>query len=854
MKYSTFIRLIPDEYHGKRLWRLLWCCVMALVACRMAAAIDIWWARVFDSELNVIYNFLKNDVILAWLMLSVIIFCAVKFVIGHFRNSRSAPFLLLMAVCVACYVRNWPGIWLLYSIASISFSLKTVIFCLSGSVVLVELLKFGISLYRNYKFLKKKSEMIRGAGLLVREPEYYEDGRKQFAASVARLVADTNLRDEPFTLGITGAWGSGKTLVMDEIRRCLSESGMDVIEFFPWQSTSPSNLIEDFFKTLSATLHKRSRKLGKALENYADKLIALDLDKRLNSLAKFGRMLGGAYTSINDARENIQRDLCDLKRSVVVFIDDIDRLDADELFETLRLIRNTAQFRNIAYVLAYDREYVVSMLRRKGIERAEHYLEKIFNLNMALPTCESYAYVVVILHQIKYHYGDNSPDLKLWIRMITTRYLTGQEYLLNKLIDNYRQAVSLATFLATRFDILRESMPEYSLNICTDEWYYLQLIAFFYPDVYDRLEQNKGSLLESKKTSREESYYYITHDRLANEFGEGMKPGDYKSGIAILLYLIFCRRINRALEQSIIYERNYYNYFALRVLNTEIAESDFMLLITDDSLDIKAFLFEWHSRRPSVRASVSSLFARHTLDKLSTLQAKRFVRAMLLWWDMTSNTKVLTALSNLTLVSYNKEVFDAAETSYNLTIRELIDTSDAEWHVLCDAVIAQSYAPEDSSDPEFDQELRFLSEKDSEIIMSRLVRRAFAEGAIHSVDELSQPNSVSSTILNHSFTETPVNESIIIVKNYAVDAMIDCWRELIEHESAAKGRNLKRLRDTFGYEETGDYQIDEHESMRVGNRIQQVFGSTENLRCIINELYDASTEEKEATIKALLRS
>lgn len=825
---------------------------MALVVCRLATPIDAWWANVFGNELNVIYDFLKNDGVLAWLMLTAIIFGAVRFVIGLLRDRRAAPFLAVAAVCVACYVENWPGVWLVYSIASMSFSLKTVILCLSGGIVLAELLKFCICIYRNYRFFKKQSEMERSAGLLVRAPEYYEDGRKQFAASVARLMADTNLRDEPFTLGITGAWGTGKTLVLDEIRRCISEYGLDVIEFFPWQSTNPSNLIEDFFKTLSASLHKRSRKLGNALENYADKLIALDLNKHLNGLAKIGRMLGGSYISINGARENIQRDLCDLKRSVVVFIDDIDRLDADELFETLRLIRNTAQFRNMAYILAYDREYVVSMLRRKGIERAEHYLEKIFNLNLQLPACESYTYVGVIIRQLRYWYGDESADLKFWIPLITIIYPAGKEYLLNKLITNYRQAVALITFLVARFDILRESMPAYSSNICTGEWYYLQLIAFFYPDVYDTLEHNKDGLLESKKTSREESYYHITHDRLVKEFGGGKKPGNYKSGTAILLYLIFCMRIKRAPEQSIIYERNYYNYFAQRVLNDEIAERDFMLMLSDARQHIGAVLHVWQSRRPSVKASVSSLFARHTLEKFSALQAGRFVKAMLLWWCMTSDRKILAALSNLTLVSYNKEAFDAAETSYRQTISELIDTSNAEWNVLCKAVIAQSYAPEDPTDSESDQALRFLSQKDSENIMSKLVRRAFIEGAIHSVDELSQSNSVAITILNNAFTETLVDESAIIVNNYAVKPMIDCWRDLIEHVPNAKGRNLKRLRDTFGYKETGDPQIDEHESMRAGQRIQQVFGSARNLRYIINEFYDASTEEKEAAIKALV--
>jgi predicted KAP-like P-loop ATPase len=42
----------------------------------------------------------------------------------------------------------------------------------------------------------------------------------------------------------------------------------------------------------------------------------------------------------------------------VVFIDDLDRLPADELQEMFRVIKSVANFPNVVYVLAYDREVV----------------------------------------------------------------------------------------------------------------------------------------------------------------------------------------------------------------------------------------------------------------------------------------------------------------------------------------------------------------------------------------------------------------------------------------------------------------------------------------------------------------
>lgn len=249
--------------------------------------------------------------------------------------------------------------------------------------------------------------------------DYFDDGRKQFAEALADVVSDIDLRNEPVTVGIKGDWGSGKSLALRAVMERLKANGLEVVEFFPWQSSNPANLIEDFFKTLSEALHPRNRRLSRKLLTYSNRLIELDLHKRLNALGRVGRLLSGTYYSIATARETIERELAKLPKGVAVLIDDIDRLDGDELFETLRLIRNTAHFNNIAYVVAYDEEYVVKMLQSKGVANAERYLDKIFRLNMPLPAFEAYTYVGVIMRQLERMYPKGSPDFTLLSRLVT---------------------------------------------------------------------------------------------------------------------------------------------------------------------------------------------------------------------------------------------------------------------------------------------------------------------------------------------------------------------------------------------------------------------------------------------------
>ena len=74
----------------------------------------------------------------------------------------------------------------------------------------------------------------------------------------------------------------------------------------------------------------------------------------------------------------------------VVFIDDLDRLPVDELQEMFRVIKSVANFPNVVYVLAYDREVVSTGLDKFHPGRGELFLEKIVQMPVALPVPTQY--------------------------------------------------------------------------------------------------------------------------------------------------------------------------------------------------------------------------------------------------------------------------------------------------------------------------------------------------------------------------------------------------------------------------------------------------------------------------------
>ena len=76
------------------------------------------------------------------------------------------------------------------------------------------------------------------------------------------------------------------------------------------------------------------------------------------------------------------------KRKVVVLIDDIDRLDRDEVLSVLKIVRLTANFPQIVYVLAFDDEMVARAAAQSfggTSDSGRQFLEKIVQYPFIIP-------------------------------------------------------------------------------------------------------------------------------------------------------------------------------------------------------------------------------------------------------------------------------------------------------------------------------------------------------------------------------------------------------------------------------------------------------------------------------------
>ena len=147
-----------------------------------------------------------------------------------------------------------------------------------------------------------------------------------------------------------------------------------------------AQLVESFFIELTSQLRIRPDlvEVGKELENYGDLFSGF-----IGGATKvMGRLLQSRRDGVYSQRQKLKRTLSNLDKPIIVMLDDIDRLSPSEIRDIFKLVRLTASFPNIVYIVAFDRDRVEDALAEQGLQGRD-YLEKILQVAVDLPVLPS---------------------------------------------------------------------------------------------------------------------------------------------------------------------------------------------------------------------------------------------------------------------------------------------------------------------------------------------------------------------------------------------------------------------------------------------------------------------------------
>ncbi|EPN9336286.1 KAP family P-loop NTPase fold protein [Enterococcus faecalis] len=235
-----------------------------------------------------------------------------------------------------------------------------------------------------------------------------EYNRGIFVDDFIKILTDFEDK-ENYIIGLYAKWGRGKTSTVNMILDSLKNK-----EKFCEIYLSAWALGGDYEKILWDILDQTSRKImkkkvknkrarfGKFLSKMSNAEIPFELDteldlnggghketkissgKIINTVNYVGQMLASS-DNIDKARKRIEESIEDKK--VIVFIDDLDRLEGKQIIDILRAINTVADYGGMTYILPFDKRYVCSAIEEylPKNQNGDEFIEKLIQVPIALP-------------------------------------------------------------------------------------------------------------------------------------------------------------------------------------------------------------------------------------------------------------------------------------------------------------------------------------------------------------------------------------------------------------------------------------------------------------------------------------
>lgn len=447
-------------------------------------------------------------------------------------------------------------------------------------------------------------------------------GRENIVDLIVDSINDCVQTNHPcLVYGIYGKWGEGKTSLMNFVEERLLDQGkedrINIIKFNPWLVNNDETLLREFFRSMTNKLDDKTREFFEkygSLAILASKTVVNAFLPGLGSSLAEGIALAkdalkdSKYTLL-EAKKNVADSIIESKKHLVVMIDDVDRLDKEEMHSVFRLIRQLADFDNCIYLVAMDIDIVSKSIGEYyGMgdpQDGRKFVDKIVQVPITLPyipKCDMQRIVEEELANILHHYVDPVTIIEI--------------------------AMAVAPFFCTYRELKR----------------YCNQLQFVLPHLKEEVNIGDLCILEAIKNVSAESYHKIYEQRelllrqVSNVYY--MKDEESKKAVDQMCqdakdYIVKdlngnIKKVIRACLDSLFEKRSLYDdknilekrlntdvyfakYFVQTVPSNLISDrllEEFRMLLPDMSIpDIVTYINGWSSKYSAKEVKRASLYA-----------------------------------------------------------------------------------------------------------------------------------------------------------------------------------------------------------------------------------------------------
>ncbi|MEG4329397.1 P-loop NTPase fold protein [Microcoleus sp. herbarium5] len=576
------------------------------------------------------------------------------------------------------------------------------------------------------------------------EPKQDRLGYAPFAKHLADSICQMNF-PEGFVIAVYGSSGFGKSTLLNFLTYYLKQKPESeqpiIVPFNPWLFSGNEDITRRFIGQLQTVLSQfkavpkgflgRITNLAKAVSE-----IPIPYAQASKAIVK---LFYDKEKETSELKEEVEDTLEKQHPRIVVTIDDIDRLTAEEINQLFHLIKAIPNFTNVVYLLVFAQEVVIKALADTQPLPGEVYLDQIVQTSFELPLPDKTSLRRLLFEKLNSILTDAPKPLfnqNRWGNI----YLQGIDHF----ITNPRDIARLTNILTVTY-------PAVKGEVNPVDFIAIESLRAFRPMIYDIIRKNpkffagnadaKGSLIPTLDELKDFHHSWLA--QFKDEEKERVKR--------LLLHLfpkleaVWHNTYFPAQDDSIWRKQ-------LRICSLDIFPNYFRLVLTEaqfSDADIKA-IFDLAKDAKAFGKNLVELA--HQKCSNGTTQARSFLERL---EDDTEKEIPANCIPSI--------------------VKALFDVGD------------QLLPPEDEPQGMFD----FGNDIRIERLISQLLRRIDEQARFETLKEaMSNGNALS--IIVHEVAALGQEQG-----KYGVDESIpeEEWLQSVEHLKELEGIALKRLRD-----------------------------------------------------------
>jgi len=325
--------------------------------------------------------------------------------------------------------------------------------------------------------------------------------------AVVELLAEHSLRNRTPIVALCADFGDGKTSVMNLFRLAIQDKAI-VVSFSAWLPGSEATLASDLFRDIATECRKfvhvpQLRKQG----------------------AAYARTLSGSFSYLGGLREilpaqsqreeidDLRAALARIPRPIVVLLDDIDRMQSEEILVLLKILRGAASIPNVTFICSFSQKEIKTELK-KIRDPSDDYLEKFFpvTINLVSPTSDELGALFRDRLTNALRADDwfpNQASEKKFSELLQRVWTES----LSRICTNLRRIKLLLTDILTAARPIKGEVNPFDLTV-------IETVRRFYPEVYRTIRLNpffftlasnslaKGRLFAEEEKKRESPQFF----------------------------------------------------------------------------------------------------------------------------------------------------------------------------------------------------------------------------------------------------------------------------------------------------------------------------------------------------------